>query len=178
MSETQPPLLLKKVSKYTFSLYCNTPPSCIAVLSVPLRSEEREILSVLLPFVSQCASHLYCNTPPTCIAVPLGKSWWLGMFPTLGWHGTMVRLQDVGYRFRERTRAAQCTHCWRVVLVKRPEVRRLPKEVWDKEFQKISPSFARHFWRNSFFFSLWGESVQTRPENPALAGLVSSTKKE
>ena len=27
-----------------------------------LLSEEREILSVLLPFVSQYASHLYCNT--------------------------------------------------------------------------------------------------------------------
>ena len=42
---------------------------------MPLRSEEREILSVLLPFVSQYASRLYCNTPPICIAVLLGKSW-------------------------------------------------------------------------------------------------------
>ena len=73
----QPPLLLKKVSQYTSHLYCNTPPICTAVLLVPLRSEEREILSVLLPFVSQYASHLYYNTPPICIAVLLGKSWWL-----------------------------------------------------------------------------------------------------
>ena len=73
----QPPPLLKKVSQYTSHLYCNTPPICTAVLLVPLRSEEREILSVLLPFVSQYASHLYCNTPPICIAVLLGKSWWL-----------------------------------------------------------------------------------------------------
>ena len=50
---------------------------CIAVLSVPLCSEEREVLSVLLPFVSQYVSHLYCNTPPIRIAVLLGKSWWL-----------------------------------------------------------------------------------------------------
>ena len=61
--------------------YRNTPPICIAicttVLLVPLRSEEREILRVLLPFVSQCASHLYRNTPPICIAILLGKSWWL-----------------------------------------------------------------------------------------------------
>ena len=52
-------------------------PICIAVLLVPLCSEEREILSVLLPFVSQYASCLYCSTPPICIAVLLGKSWWL-----------------------------------------------------------------------------------------------------
>ena len=73
----QPPLLLKKVSQYTSHLYCNTPPICTAVLLVPLRSEEREILSVLLPFVSQYTSHLYRNTPPICIAVLLRKSWWL-----------------------------------------------------------------------------------------------------
>ena len=73
----QPPLPLKKVSQYTPHLYCNTPPICIAVLSVPLRSEERETWSVLLPFVSQYASHLYCNTPPIRIAVLLRKSWWL-----------------------------------------------------------------------------------------------------
>ena len=73
----QPPLLLKKVSQYTSNLYCNTPPICIAVLLVPLLSEEREIPSVRLPFVSQYASHLYCNTPPICIAILLGKSWWL-----------------------------------------------------------------------------------------------------
>ena len=71
------PPLLKKVSQYTSKLYCGTPPICIAVLLVPLRTEEREILSVLLPFVSQYASHLYCNTSPICIAVLLGKSWWL-----------------------------------------------------------------------------------------------------
>ena len=75
--EPEPPLLLKKVSQYTSNLYCNTPPICIAVLLVPLRSEEREILSVLLPFEWQYASHSYCNTPPICIAVLLGKSWWL-----------------------------------------------------------------------------------------------------
>ena len=59
------------------NLYCNMPPICIAVLPVPLRSEEKEILSVLLPFVSQYASHLYCNTPPMRFAVLWGKSWWL-----------------------------------------------------------------------------------------------------
>ena len=42
-----------------------------------LRTEKREILSVLLPFVSLYASHLYCNTPPICIAVLLGDLWWL-----------------------------------------------------------------------------------------------------
>ena len=57
--------------------YRNTPPICTAVRLVPLCSEEREILSVLLPFVSQYASHLRCSTPPVCIAVLLGKSWWL-----------------------------------------------------------------------------------------------------
>ena len=84
----QPPLLLKKVSQYTSNLYCNTPPICIAVLPVPQRSEEREILSVLLPFVSQYASHLYCNTPPICIVVLLGKSWRLwspGCSPNITW---------------------------------------------------------------------------------------------
>ena len=73
----QPPLLLTKVLQYASHLYCNTPPICIAVLLVPLCSEESEMLSVLLPFVSQYAPHLYCNTPPICIAVLLGKSWWL-----------------------------------------------------------------------------------------------------
>ena len=71
MSEPQPPLLLKKASQCTSNLYCNTPPICIAVLSVPLHSEERETLSVLHPFVSQYASHLYCNTPPIRIAALL-----------------------------------------------------------------------------------------------------------
>ena len=65
LRETQPPLLLKKsIAIHTSNLYCNTPPICIAVLSVPLRSEEREILSVLLPFVSQYAT-------PICIAIGL-----------------------------------------------------------------------------------------------------------
>ena len=63
--------IIKKVSQYTSHLYRNTPPIRIAVLLVPLGSEEREILSVLLPFVSQCASHLYCNTPSICIAIRL-----------------------------------------------------------------------------------------------------------
>ena len=71
MSEPQPPLLLKEVSQCTSNLYCNTPPICIAVLSVPLHSEEREILSVLHPFVSPYASHLYCNAPPIRIAALL-----------------------------------------------------------------------------------------------------------
>ena len=38
---------------------------------MPLRSEEKEELSVLLPKVSQYASHLHCTTPPICIAVLL-----------------------------------------------------------------------------------------------------------
>ena len=59
----QPPLLLKKVSQHTSNLYCNTPPIYIAVLSAPLRSEEREIC--------QYSSHLYRSTPPICIAIRL-----------------------------------------------------------------------------------------------------------
>ena len=63
----------------------NTPPICIAIrlrfvphcFWCPICSEEREILSVLLPFVSQYVSHLYCNTAPICIAMLLGKSLWL-----------------------------------------------------------------------------------------------------
>ena len=52
MSEIPTSTTSQKKTKYTSELYCNTPPICIAVLLVPLRSEEREILSVLLPFVS------------------------------------------------------------------------------------------------------------------------------
>ena len=77
MPETLTTTTSQKASKYTSNLYCNTPPICTAVLSVPPRSQEREILSAPLPFVSQYASRLYCNTPPICIAVLLGKSWWL-----------------------------------------------------------------------------------------------------
>ena len=76
MSETPTATTSKKVSQYTSNLYCNTPPICIAVLSVPVPPDEREILSVL-PFISQCASHAHCNTPRFRIAVLLGKSWWL-----------------------------------------------------------------------------------------------------
>ena len=43
--------------------YCNTPPICIAVPLVPLRSEERESC--------QYSSHLYRSTPPICIAIRL-----------------------------------------------------------------------------------------------------------
>ena len=57
----------------------NAPPICIAIrlqfvsqcFRCPIRSEERERLSVLLPFVSQYASYLYGNTPPIRIAVLL-----------------------------------------------------------------------------------------------------------
>ena len=59
----QPPLVLKKVLQYTTYLYCNAPPICIAVLSVPLSSQKREIL--------QRSSHLYRSTPPICIAIRL-----------------------------------------------------------------------------------------------------------
>ena len=72
---------------YFSKKYRNTPPICIAIrlqvvpqyfwCPLRLRSEERETLSVLLPFVSQYASHLYCSTPPICIAILLGKSRWL-----------------------------------------------------------------------------------------------------
>ena len=63
------------------NLYCKTPPICIAVLSAPLSSKERAILSVLFRFVLQYASHLcrsnvscLCrSTPPVCIAVLLGN---------------------------------------------------------------------------------------------------------
>ena len=77
---------LRNPNHHCFSKkYRNAPPICIAIrlqfvsqyFWCPIRSEEREILSVLLPFVSQYASHLYCNTPPICIAIFLGKSWWL-----------------------------------------------------------------------------------------------------
>ena len=43
----------------------NTPPICIAVLSVSLSSEEREYF--------QCSSHLYRSTPPICIAILWGN---------------------------------------------------------------------------------------------------------
>ena len=72
MSET--PATSQKTSHNTPPIcYCNTPLICIAVLLMPLRSEEKEILSVLLPVVSQYASHLYCNTPLIRIAVLLGN---------------------------------------------------------------------------------------------------------
>ena len=61
----------KKYRNTPSNLYCNTPPIYIAVLLVPLRAEEREILSLLLPFVSEYAPHLYCNRPPICIAMLL-----------------------------------------------------------------------------------------------------------
>ena len=76
MSETPATTTSQKVSQYTSNLYCSMPLICIAVRLVPLRSEERETLSVLLPFVSQYASHLYRNMPPISILVLLGKSWW------------------------------------------------------------------------------------------------------
>ena len=62
----------KRLLQYTSNLYYNTPPICIAMLSVPQLSGKGHT-SVLLPFVSQCASHLYRNTPPICIAVLLGN---------------------------------------------------------------------------------------------------------
>ena len=106
----QPPLLLKKVLQYTSNLYRSTPSICIAVLSVPLCSEEREILSVLLPFVSQHASRLYCNTPPIRIAVLLGKSWCL-------WSpGCSPRIMPSGFYSRaflsppQRYSAPKCDH--------------------------------------------------------------------
>ena len=42
-------------------MYYSTPLICIAVLLVPLSSQEREIL--------QYSSHLYRSTPPICIAI-------------------------------------------------------------------------------------------------------------
>ena len=68
MSETPTTIIFQKVRQYTSNLYCNTPPLCITMLSVPLSSEETEILSDL-PFGPQYASHLYRNTPPICIAM-------------------------------------------------------------------------------------------------------------
>ena len=61
-------------------LYCSTPPICIAVLLVSLHSEEREILSVLLPFVSEYASHLYRSALGKILVVAV-----TGMFPNLLW---------------------------------------------------------------------------------------------
>ena len=75
-SETPTTTTSQKSIAIHLQFVLQSPPICIAVLSVPLHSEEREILSVLLPFVSQYASHLHRNTPPICIAVLLGKSWW------------------------------------------------------------------------------------------------------
>ena len=80
----QPPLLLKKVSQYASNLYCSTPPICIAGLLMPLRFEEREILSVLLPFciavrlpfVLQYASNLYLSTFGKIVVVVVTR-----MFP-------------------------------------------------------------------------------------------------
>ena len=103
----QPPLLLKKVSQYTSHLYCNTPPICIAVLSVPLGFTEREIGSVRLPFVSQYASHFYRNTPPICTAVLLRKSWWLwspGCLSSDSW----IRLSEVNKRGRPSKWPPEC----------------------------------------------------------------------
>ena len=59
----QPPLLLKKAPQYTSNFYRNTPPICTTVLSLSLRSEEREIC--------QYSSHLYRRTPPICIVIRL-----------------------------------------------------------------------------------------------------------
>ena len=63
-----------RVSQYTCNSWCDTLPISIAVLSVPLSSEQRETLSVHLPFVSQCASHLYRKTPPICTATKFTTS--------------------------------------------------------------------------------------------------------
>ena len=63
MSETPTTTTSQKCIAIRSNLYCNTPPICIAGLSVPLSSQEREIL--------QCSSHLYRSTPPICIAVRL-----------------------------------------------------------------------------------------------------------
>ena len=60
----------KKYRNTPSNLYCDTPPICIAVASVPLHSEEREnivstppiCIAVRLPFVSQYASHSYRST--------------------------------------------------------------------------------------------------------------------
>ena len=87
MSEPQPPLLLKNVSQYT-----QYAPICIAVLLVPLRFEEREILSVLLPFVSQYASHSYRNLS----GLVAGDSAICGRLAAL-----ILRLRPAGLRFEE-----------------------------------------------------------------------------
>ena len=76
--------ILKKVSQYTSNLYCNTPPIRIALLLVPLHSEEREILSALLPFISQYAPHLHCNIASHFYRSAFGKILVVevtGMFP-------------------------------------------------------------------------------------------------
>ena len=69
MSEAPTTTTSQTVSQCTSNLYCNTPLVCIAVLSVPLSSQERETL--------QYSSHLYRSMPPICIALLLGKSRWL-----------------------------------------------------------------------------------------------------
>ena len=82
----QPALILKTVLECTSNLYINTPPIRIAVLLVPLRSEEREIFNIVsvppiciavrLPFVLQYASHLYRSTFGKIVVVVV-----TGMFP-------------------------------------------------------------------------------------------------
>ena len=53
----------ESIAIHTSNLNCKTPPICIAVLSVPLRSEEGKHC--------QYSSHLYRSTPPICIAIRL-----------------------------------------------------------------------------------------------------------
>ena len=62
----QSPLLLKKVSKYTSNLHCNTPPICIAVPFGPYALRKGKYCQYsshsYRPFVLQYASHLYRST--------------------------------------------------------------------------------------------------------------------
>ena len=89
MSETPTATTAQKSIAIHLSFVSQSASNCfIAVLLVPLGSQEKEILSILVPFVSQYASHLYCNTPPICIAVLLRRSWWLwspGCSPNEWW---------------------------------------------------------------------------------------------
>ena len=55
-----------------------------------LSSEERDVLSVLLPFVLQDASHLYRTTPPMCIIMLQGTYQWLGSPGCSPWENEAV----------------------------------------------------------------------------------------
>ena len=120
----QPPVLLKKVLQYTSNLQCYTPPICIAMLSVPVSSEQKEILSVLLPFVSQYDNH-------SCLGTFWGKTLVVavtGMFPNLGCGDSRLVEREGSYspRTKEsfiRLKKTKKRLCWHPFLFWRGPLR-------------------------------------------------------